>query len=199
MIKLTFEYRSIEEALVALAKLGDLTPIRNSVAPVTAEEVTDKGRALKPVAAEPAAAPARRGRPRKNAEATAPAPAAPPMHAAQSPVAPATQQGPSASAPKTAAAATAGPDTAPQKGEPTAPVGQPAATPVPLEAVQHTLENLFNSKGIKVAQAVLARYGALSLTKAQPLLAKEYVAFVADCGKAERGEWDPLSGVDPVA
>jgi hypothetical protein len=139
-VKITLEYRTIEEATIALGKLGGLLPTKDSPAQVNVNPpVVDLAATTRP----------RRGRPpRKNTPPETPqvtrdtttgvAPASPAAPSVAAPV-----ESPVSAVQSRTADATKTPEAAPSK----------------LEDVQAALERVFNEKGAQAAITLLADFG----------------------------------------
>ena len=163
MVKITLDYRSIEEAVVALAKLGELTPPKISAAPLqeaagnagtpersaTTAAEPDKPKRTRRTKAEIAAAKIESAAPQEQRTAN--------ILAADVGIAP----------PVVAAASTG-----------------------KLEDAQAAMESMFNAKGIQTAQALLQRFGVKRVRELKP---EQFAEFVTDAGRAERGEYDPAA------
>lgn len=166
MIKLTIEFKSIDEAIVALAKLVppvEKKPMSNPEALGTVAELTApvgipgpqerKGRADK---GKP------RG-PRKNVAASATVPPAPPVQDADVPVAPGPRQEPSAAAPKSVATVEV------------VPLTETATTLTAGPTPQQTIEAIYGKfgekdaqQGIDAAMKFLSRFGVKRVRELQP-------------------------------
>jgi hypothetical protein len=175
MIQVTFEFPSIEAAIVAMGKLADMKPAPKPgpalaatmgpdgeikygpPAPPAAKKVDAE---VKPTAAKTDAPKApRKGRSDKGKPRGAHAPAAAPEVAPAAP----------AAAPEVA------PEVAPAAPE------APAATQADA---QTALEKLFNAKGVEAAMGVLSRFGAGRLRELKPEM---YGEFVAKCNAVLAG------------
>jgi hypothetical protein len=182
-VKITLEFDTVEESIVALGKLvgikarGVKLASQDSAAPVKSPDEGDKpqpaGVVTAPAAAEPAKPPrkprADRGQPRepygpRNPEANAgaasapagtPAPATPATVSAASAAAPQAVAPVAASVPHTAAPASTSP--AHQTAHTATPA--PAAAVPTQEDVQKAVEKLFNAKGYDVTHDLLSRFG----------------------------------------
>lgn len=154
MISLTFEFRTVDEAIVFLGQQTSATPAKVK----TAGERT--------AAPAPAEAPVKRGRgrPPKNAapDAGGPTSAAAIPASAAAPVA----------APPTAAPVAPEPAASPAAGAAAVPE---AAQPSQADA-QAALEAVFEAKGLVVAQGLLKQFGASRLREVKPA---DYAAFIA--------------------
>ena len=165
MIKITLEYRTVEEATVALAKLGGLLHNSESAAPPIP---------VMPVTAIPAEA-KRRGRPPKNV--AAPENASLPKETAK------------ATAPVAAAPEIAAP-TAPAK--PAGITGQPSAAAAPtLDDLQKGIEAVFNQKQVEVCMGLLSRFG---VKRVRDLKQEQYAEFAEKVQATLDGSYDPLKG-----
>ena len=164
MVKVTLEYSSVEEAIVALGRLAQVAKVRRAAqgtvgAPAPEEERTDKAVTLAPVA--PATKKAR-GRPRKQ---EAKEPAASGSSTTDPAVAAAL---PPASAPAAVSEAPA---------EELSPAAQLDLTPTG-EAAKAALEAYFEKHGAQKAMKVLADFG---VSRLRDLPEGERTAFIKAC------------------
>lgn len=160
MISLTFEFRTVDEAIVFLGQQTSATPAK-------AKAAIDKGAASTPPASAEAPVKRGRGRPPKNAapDAGGPTSAAAIPASAAAPVAAPTNADPAGSAQQAGTAA-----------QPLTPSGEaPAAQPTQADA-QAALEAVFEAKGLVVAQGLLKQFGASRLREVKPA---DYAAFIA--------------------
>lgn len=146
MIKVTLEFKGVDEAIVALGKLVG-APVAQKAAP----EGTDKAPPVVPAASTNRKPRADAGKPRgPHKNAGAPADADPKGHGST--------PTPAAPAPKTAA------PPAPAEGDKPQPSGVTPAVAAATEAdAQAALEALFNKKGLAEAQRVLGLFGVAAL------------------------------------
>lgn len=155
MVKITFEFPTIDAAIVAMGKL--VAPAKSAAAPAPLAN------AQKAVAQEPA--PAAAAQPKKPRKPRADAGKTRGPHGAQ-PTAP---QAPAV----TPAAAPASEQGQATQKEPVS----AAAAPIPKpEDAQAALEKLFNAKGIAVAQEVMGRFGIKRLKELQEGQRAEFIA-----------------------
>jgi hypothetical protein len=161
MVRITLEYNTAEEAIVALAKLGDIeSPVKNAAPAPVREEGQQEHTA--PAASAPEAAPRSR-KPRADAGKT---------------------RGPRKvnAAP---AAATAVADVAPVPAaapKPTAPASAPAEGDGPAAVdpkdVQAAIEQLYAAKQADVTMAALARFGVSRGRDLKPEQRAEFIKYV---------------------
>lgn len=196
MLKLTLEFKTVDEAIVALGKL-----VGAPSAPLRAAAVEPQG----PVTATPATRPGRKPRADKGQKRGEYAPRQPEADAAgagapkDTPLT-ATSGSEPAATPSAAPAAEASesrtaPKTAPAEGDKPQPSGVvPASGAVPSqEAVQTALERLFASKkvpaeGIALCQDVLSRFG---VTRARDLKPEQRAEFIAKAEAVATGTEKP--------
>jgi len=171
MIKITFEYRTVEEATVALAKLGGLLHNSESAAPPIP---------VMPVTAIPAEA-KRRGRPPKNA--AAPENASLPKETAKA-------TAPVAAAPETAAPpqVNVGVQATGESQQADRKTGAAAPT---LDDLQKGIELVFNQKQVEVCMGLLSRFGAKRVRDLKP---EQYAEFAEKVQSTLDGSYDPLRG-----
>lgn len=162
MVKVTLEFLSVDQAIVALGKLV-VAPVK-ATQPVPPQASTDKAEAPAPAATTTK----RKGRSDKGQ------PRGP--HGATKEAAPgaAPAEGdkpqPSGVTPSPAAASTV-----------ETPTG-PAQTPK-TEDVQKALEGVFNKHGAQVAMNLLARFGVKRLRDLKPEQGADFIAFAAEAEK----------------
>lgn len=175
MVKITLEYRSIEEAVLALGKLGAFP---TAAAPAATGATTPVAAVAGVAAGAPAAAVpgTRKRRTKAEIEAANLAAAGTQPPAATPSAAPAAAPAPAAVATTPAAVA--------------AVVADAASTPKPEDA-QKAMEALFNAKGITVAQDLLKRFGVARVRELKP---EQLAEFIKDANATIAGTYDPSTG-----
>lgn len=193
MIRVTLEFATVEETILALGKMSALGKARRA-ASAPAPQLPGAGAdetAAPPSAAVPPAPPAGRkprsdaGRPRGsykkgagegNADANTanPAPSAPPSPAAPATESPAPAVGKDHE-PVAAGQDAVAPDASDASAESPAPAAPAATAPSAAEA-QAALEALFNKKGIEAARKTL---GAFGVQRLKDLKEADRAAFIA--------------------
>lgn len=165
MVKITFEFPTIDAAIVAMGKL--VAPAKSA-----ARQDTTGDRATEQT--NPTAAPVAAAQPKKARKPRADAGKTRGPHGAQ-PTAP--------QAPAVTPAAAPAPAPDPQVQQEQKPA---AAAPIPKpEDAQAALEGLFNAKGIAVAQEVMGRFGIKRLKELQE---GQRAEFISACEAVLKGE-----------
>ena len=178
MVKLTLEFKSVDEAIVALGKLAGLKTSAAPVVPVAkADQGSKDGSTPAPAAAEPA--PQRKPRADKGQK-----------RGAYAPRQETTGAGTGAStATETASNGSTGTTDVSASTTPAAPlantVDRAAAAPTTIEDVQAALNDLYTAKGHDVSMQVLSRFG---VNRAKNLLPGAYAEFVAKARAVIAGE-----------
>lgn len=165
MIEIVLKFSSIDEALVAMAKMVDPSAVKAQPAPTaSAEREARKGRRDKGQKREPYG-------PRKETEAGAAV--AQPGNAAGSDPAP--------------AAASVGVSPAPTPPVTPAPAPAPTVQGAPITP-QQAMETLFNKKGIEITRQVLSRFGA---QRVRDLTPDQHADFVTKATAVADGREQP--------